>query len=142
MAYAMQPITVTGATTLTKDTHSFTQVVLDSTTGRTITLPASTGKGDWYEVFVLTTVSSGNHVVQVANATDEFRGGVSISTDIAGVTFLAADNDDTLTMNGSTTGGVTGSWARFTDVSSGIWKVEGFLCSTGSETDCFSAAVS
>lgn len=142
MAYAMEPITITAATTLSKERHAFTTTVLDSSTGRIITLPASTGRGDWYEVFVLTTVSSGNHVIQVANATDEFRGGVSISTDIAGVTFLAADNDDTLTMNGSTTGGLTGSWARFTDVSSGIWKVEGFLCSSGSEADCFSAAVS
>jgi hypothetical protein len=138
----MQPITVTGATTLTKDTHALTQVVLNSTTGRIITLPTSTGKGDWYEVFVSTTVSSGSHVIACATGTtDSFLGGVSMSTDIAGVTFLANAADDTVTMNGSTTGGLAGSWVRFTDVVSGTWKIEGFLVCTGSETDPFSAAV-
>lgn len=141
MAYPLQPITVTAGVTLTKDTHAGTVVVHNSADGGTITLPASSGKGDKYTVFVLTTVTT-DLVIEVANATDEFRGGVSISSDIAGVTFLAADNDDTLTMNGSTTGGVTGSWVSFTDVSSGIWMVNGFLCSSGSEADCFSAAVS
>ncbi len=142
MAYPMQPITITGATTLNKDTHANTVVVLDSATARIITLPASTGKGDWYEVFVATTVSGGSHVIACSTGTtNSFLGGVSISTDIAGVTFLANAADDTVTMNGSTTGGLAGSWVRFTDVISGTWKVEGFLVSTGGEADPFSAAV-
>lgn len=141
MAYPMQPIEITGTTTLDRETHANCVVVHNAAGGGTITLPASTGKGDTYEIVVHTTVTS-NLVIAVANATDEFRGGVSIATDIAGVTFPVADNDDTLTMNGSTTGGVTGSRVRFTDYKSGFWNVEGFLVSTGTEADPFSAAVS
>lgn len=142
MAYTMEPITVTAATTLSRDSHAGNVLVLNSATGRIITLPASTGKGDVYTVFVRTTVSSGNHVIAVANATDVMNGGVSVSTDAGGVAILAAATDDTITMNGSTTGGLAGSWVRLTDVLAGFWMVEGFLVSTGAEATPFSAAVS
>jgi hypothetical protein len=142
MALALKPVTITAATTLSRNVHAGTVTVLNSTTGRIITLPASTGRGDWYEIFVSATVSSGSHVIACsAGTTNSFLGGVSISTDIAGVTFLANADDDTVTLNGSTTGGLAGSWVRFTDVVSGTWKIEGFLVSTGSEADPFSAAV-
>ena len=139
--YVGQTITVTAATTLTAPNHGETLVCLNSTTGRIITLPTSTGSGKKYTVFVQATVSSGNHVVQVGNTTDIIQGGVGISTDIAGVTCLATATDDTITMNGSTTGGVKGSWVRLTDAVSGIFMCEGFLVSTGSEATPFSAAV-
>lgn len=142
MAYEMQPITVTAATTLNADSHAGNVLVLNSTTGRIITLPASTGKGDEYTLYVLATVSSGNHVLVVsAGTTDCFQGGVSISTDIAGITMLAAVDSDTITMNGSTTGGVAGSWITVKDVSAGKWLLNGFLASTGAEATPFSAAV-
>jgi hypothetical protein len=32
---------------------------------------------------------------------------------------------DTITMNGTTTGGLRGSWLRFKDVSLGFWALEG-----------------
>lgn len=139
---AKQPITTTAALTLNRETHAGTWVILNSTTGRIITLPASTGDGDVYSIFVSATVSSGNHVVACSTGTtDSFLGGVSISTDIAGVTFLANASDDTVTMNGSTTGGLAGSFLQFEDVVSGTWKISGFLVSSGSEADPFSAAV-
>lgn len=141
MAYAMQPITVTAATTLNEDSHAGNVLVLNSTTGRTITLPASTGKGNIYEVYVLVTVSSGNHVVQVANSTDVMNGSVGLTTDIAGSVMPASATSDTITMNGSTTGGLAGSWVRFTDVSAGFWMLEGSLICTGTEATPFSAAV-
>lgn len=137
-----QPITITAATTLDRDTHAGTVVVLNSTTGRIVTLPAATGKGDVYTLFISATVSSGNHVLVVAPATtDSFGGGVAISTDAAGISMLAASDSDTITMNGSTTGGVVGSWLRVQDVASGKWLLNGFLCSTGAEATPFSAAV-
>lgn len=135
------PVTITAATSLKRNVHANTPVVLDSTTGRIVTLPASSGKGDVYTVFIKTTVSSGSHVIQVANSTDVINGGVAISTDIAGITMLATGTSDTITMSGSTTGGVAGSWVRLTDVSSGHWMLEGFLNSTGTEATPFSAAV-
>jgi hypothetical protein len=137
----MQPIAVTAATTLSQRPHAGNEVVLNSTTGRIITLPASTGKGDVYTVFVVATVSSGSHVIQVANSTDVLQGGVALTTDIAGSSMPTTTTTDTITMNGSTTGGVVGSWVRVTDVSAGFWMLEGFLVCTGTEATPFSAAV-
>lgn len=138
---ANKPITTTAALSLTRNSHAGAVVVLDNATGKTITLPASSGKGDVYTVYIKTTVSSGNHVIQVANSTDVMNGGVSLSTDIGGTNMLASATSDTITMNGSTTGGLAGSWVRFTDAVSGFWMVEGFLVTTGTEETPWSAAV-
>lgn len=51
-------------------------------------------------------------------------------------------HSDTITMSGSTTGGVRGSMVELQDVASGIWMVRGSLVSTGAEATPFSAAVS
>lgn len=142
MAYPLQPITVTASTTLAKDTHAGTVVNVSAAAGLTLTLPASTGKGDEYSVFVLTTVTSNGYLIKVANATDIFAGAVGVSTDAGGVTILAGTTDDTITMNGSTTGGLIGSNIRIKDVSAGFWQVSGFLVSTGAEATPFSATVS
>lgn len=142
MAYAMQPITITASATVNKDTHCFNTTRLSAAAGLTVTLPASAGKGDWYEFFVLTTVTSNDYIIKVANATDIMQGGVALSTDIGGTNMLTQSTSDTITMNGSTKGGLIGSWVRLTDVAAGFWKVEGFLVTTGTETDPFSASVS
>jgi len=136
------PIALTASKTLVRETHANTLVTLSALAGLTITLPAATGTGDTYWMVVITSVTSNDYVIQVANATDKFYGGVSISTDIAGVTELAVSGDDTITMNGSTKGGLIGSWVKVTDAGTGIWVLDGFLCSSGSETTVFSADVS
>ena len=141
MAYPMQTITVTGSTTLTKDNHAGTLVVHNAAGGGTLTLPASNGDGQTIKVIVHTTVTS-SLIIAVANSTDVIRGGVSISTDVAGITMLAGGTDDTITMNGSTTGGLAGSTVTLVDYKTGFWNVTGFLASTGSEATPFSATIS
>ena len=139
---AKQPINVTASTlTLDRDTHAGTVVTVNRAAGCTITLPASTGKGDEYTIYCGTTISSNSLKVQVANASDTMAGGVAISTDIAGVTMLAGGTNDTITMSGTTTGGVAGSFVTLKDVAANVWMVSGFLCSTGVEANPFSAAV-
>ena len=134
-------IAVTAAATLSDDAYAGRTINLNSTTGRTITLPAATGSGAAYTIFVGATVSSGSHVVAAAG-TDVIQGVVAIATDIAGVSVPTASDTDTITLNGSTTGGVRGSWLELQDVASGIWSVKGGLVSTGAEATPFSAAVS
>lgn len=136
-----EPIAITASTTLT-EFHAGAEVVMNAAAGLTVTLPAATGTGRVYMISAGTTVTSNNYIIQVANATDTIAGGVAISTDIAGVTMQAAGTDDTITMNGTTTGGIAGSWVRLTDTASGSWKLEGVLVSSGVEADPFSAAVS
>lgn len=132
-------IAVTAAATLSDDAYAGRTINLNSTTGRTITLPAATGSGAAYTIFVGATVSSGNHVVAAAG-TDVIQGVVAIATDIAGVSVPTASDTDTITLNGSTTGGVRGSWLELQDVASGIWSVKGGLVSTSTEATPFSAA--
>jgi hypothetical protein len=135
-------IEVTAAVTLDDDAYAGRTVNLNSTTGRIVTLPSATGSGATYTIFVGATVSSGSHVIRVAAGTDVIQGAVSISTDVAGVTCPTAADTDTITMSGSTTGGVRGSMVELQDVASGIWMVRGSLVSTGAEATPFSAAVS
>jgi hypothetical protein len=141
MAYFLQPITKTAGFTLDRDVHAGAVIYFDEADGGTIVLPASDGTGSVFTVFVGTTVTS-DLIIEVANATDVINGGVNVSTDAAGVSILAAATDDTITLNGSTTGGLQGSWVKLTDVAAGFWMCEGFLVSSSSEATPFSAAVS
>lgn len=132
------PIAVTASATLRRDVHAGTVVVVSAAAGLTLSLPAATGKGDKYTVFVNTTVTS-NAVIIAANGTDIIQGAVGVSTDAAGVVILAIATADYITMNGSTTGGVKGSWVELIDVATGVWRVGGMLVSTGAEATPFAA---
>ena len=137
-----QPISLTASATLDRDNHMGAVVSLDAAAGLTVTLPASSGKGDVYTLFVGTTVTSNDYIIQVANATDVIQGAVHLTTNISGTSMPTSATTDTITMNGTTTGGVLGTWIRLTDVKSGFWMLEGGVVCTGVEATPFSAAVS
>ncbi len=130
------------AATLTLDptVHAGITVVSNLAATQTITLPAATGTGHRYTVFVQTT-KTGDLVIQAASASDTIGGTLAVSTDAAGVVVPTAATSDTITMNGSTTGGVKGSTVHLQDVATGVWMVTGGLVSTGVEATPFSAAV-
>lgn len=135
-----QPISVTTATFSVTSSHAEAELVANRAAGITFTLPASEGKGAVFNFFVGTTFT-GSGIIKVANSTDIMQGVVSIATDAAGVTCPTAADSDTITMNGSTTGGLKGSYIILTDVASGVWEVAGALVSTGAEATPFSATV-
>lgn len=132
--------TVTASATL-DDTYHRRNILLSAAAGLTITLPASSGSGLELDFFVITTVTSNSYIIQVANSTDIMQGVIHLTTDIAGTSLPAAATSDTITMNGTTTGGVKGTWIKLKDVSSGIWRLEGGLVCTGVEATPFSASV-
>jgi hypothetical protein len=134
-------IRLTTATTLNVDGYAGKTILMDSATGFIVTLPAATGSGAMFKIVVTTTVSSGSHVIRVANASDVMAGTLDIATDIAGVTCPTTSTSDTITMSGSTTGGVIGSTIFLEDVKANLWAVSGGLVSTGAEATPFSAAV-
>lgn len=134
---ALKPVTITAATTLSRNLHAGAVVNVNSTTGRAITLPAATGSGDVYTLYFVSTVSSGNHTV-VAAGSDKIIGAIGLTTDIAGSSMPAASTTTTITMNGGTTGGVIGSMLRLTDAASAKWLLEGNLVCTGTEATPFS----
>jgi len=133
-------VSVSASTTLTAEDHAGKTLVTGVATTMTLTLPAATATGNIYKVFCGIT-ATGDLIIQAASASDVILGGVSLSTDVAGVTMLTAATTDTITMNGSTTGGLIGSWVTLQDVASGQWMLDGFLCTSGAEGTPFSAAV-
>ncbi len=141
MSVRMQPINSTAAAvTLDPEVHGETWLTQSLAATWTITLPASTGSGVTFNIYVGTTVTA-NAIIQVANSADVMFGALAIASDIAGVTVNTTATDDTITMSGSTTGGIKGSWITLQDVKANQWRVSGAIISSGNEATPFSAAV-
>jgi hypothetical protein len=142
---SFKPISLTAsALTLTRDTHAGATILVDRAAGSTVTLPAASGTGDKYKLVVKTTITSNSFKVQVANATDVMTGTAIFGQDAAdtAVLFETASTSDTITMNGSTTGGIAGDIVELEDIASGLWSVKVLGSATGTEATPFSAAVS
>ena len=135
-------VTLTASATLDKNAHAGKVIAISAEAGLTVTLPASSGSGMSFEIVVATTVTSNDYIVQVANATDVIQGVIGLATDISGTNIPTASTTDTITMNGTTTGGIKGSRLVLTDVASGVWALSGALVTSGTEATPFSAAVS
>lgn len=144
MAYPLQPITLTATASLTRSAHAETVINASAAAGMTLTLPASNGSGSRFTIRVKTTVTSNNLIVAVANATDIMTGYALLGQDGAdtAVMFETASTSDTITMNGSTKGGIVGDLIELVDVDSGFWQVRVIGSATGTEATPFSAAVS
>lgn len=142
MIYA--PIAVTAATlTLRKDNHAGAIVVGKRAAGQAYTLPASSGGGAKYSIYIGTTITSNTTTIKVANSTDVMKGLAMQAAD-GGATLNAwetAADSDTITFDGSTTGGIVGDLVELTDVESGIWLVRVTGAATGTEATPFSATV-
>ena len=113
--------------------------------GMDITLPAvsSADAGLWIRIEVAVTVTSSDLVAVTAASGDLLEGSVYLTkaTDaVANQVEFAADesNDLTLSMNGSTTGGLIGSWAKLTVNDSGYWTVKGQILGSGTLATPFS----
>jgi len=130
-------VTLTASTTLSLDEHSGKCINLNALAGLTVTLPLATGSGEWFDIYVTTTVTSNSYII-ITSGSDVLNGAVALSSDIAGVSIRAAATDTTLTMSGSTTGGVVGTYVRCRDVASAVWNITGTLVSSGAEADPFS----
>ena len=137
-------VSVAADTTLTPVDNAGRTMVLGVATGATVTLPAATGTGNTYKFFVGTTVTSNAYIVQVANATDTMAGVAIVAndTDASASIFETVAASDTITLNGTTTGGILGGTVELQDVASGVWAVQVTGAATGTEATPFSAAVS
>ena len=134
-----------GATlAMSEATHEGKIIALDTAAGSIVTLPASTGGGAVYKFVVTVTATSNSHVIKVANASDEMRGFViqDASEATAPNTWWAADNDDTITLNRSTTGlAAQGEYIEIVDALLNHFMVRGFSQASGAEATPFSATV-
>ena len=142
---AVTPVNATAATlTVTQATHAGRVVTLNRATGVTVTLPAAAGTGSVYVFEIGTTTSGGSQVIKVANSSDVINGFAHTISDDAGAPmkgYKAAATDDTITLNGTTTGGLLGDLVVITDVATNIFHAQVMTASTGTEATPFSATV-
>ena len=149
------------STSLTVATHAGRIVHNDAAGAVTYTLPAvnatadSAVAGPGPDINNLNNVGAtftiinsitktGDLVVQVANSTDVMSGGAFFIDDTSDnvVGFETVATSDTITLNGTDTGGVTYAKIICTVLGTGLWSVSVHTGCTGSPATCFSAAVS
>jgi len=126
--------------------HSGIIITLDRAKGVTVTLPPSTGRGARYTLIVRTAPTSGDTTIKVANTKDVFNGSQAFSVDddgegATGFSFMAEADDDTLTLNGTTKGGLAGARVEIVDYCEGYYTLTAFMTQSGSSVTPFSASV-
>lgn len=142
----MLPLVLAALTlTLTHSDHAGRTIVLNKVDGITVTLPRANGSGGKFRFFVKAAVTSVGTVIQVANADDVMSGTIYstlVGTPTTNNGWPAASTSDTITLNGTTKGGLAGDWIELEDVAQGIWAVSGVVTQSSSAATMFSAAVS
>lgn len=134
---------VTAATlTVTAADHAGQVITLNRAGGITVTLPAAAGTGNTY-TFIVGTTFTGNGIVKVANSSDVMCGLAIVAQDAGdtSVLFEAGASDDTITFNGTTTGGYRGARIVITDIATNLFFAHVVTAATGTEATPFSATV-
>lgn len=138
------PVAVTASTvTCTANAHANRLINLNRAAGIAVTLPAATGTGDIYTFILSTAVTSNSTTVKVANASDTMTGQGILLADAGDtmVGFQTAATDDTVTFNGTTTGGLKGARVVCMDLDTNLWHVFVISDASGTEATPFSATV-
>lgn len=141
-------VDVTAATvSLTVADHGDRIITLNRAAGVTVTLPAATGSGVSFTIVIGTAATSNANIIETSATTEHMTGSLrGVDDDAEGATgyqWNAETNDDTITMDGTATGGKAGDTIILLDYEATNWTVRGHLTqSGGSEATPFSAAVS
>ena len=147
-------VTTAVGATLTVANDAGKQIYYTSTATATFTLPAvntsspsdvtdpnqSNNYGAAFE-FVLSTTVTGNFIVKVANASDTMVGTAILGSGTTALVFSTATASDTITLSGTTTGGVGGASVKATVIGANRYKVEVVSGATGAVATPFSATV-
>ena len=146
-ALSIAPVTLAVTTVLTAAAHANRPLLMNGAGGaRTFTLPAATGSGNRYR-FVVAAVNTSNYLIKASAGTMLFKGTIigASTTDSAtdaARTWTPGATDDTITLNGTTTGGVAiGDWVELEDCSATLWAVRGVVVQSGTEATPFSDTV-
>ena len=138
---SISPINHTAATlTVNERQYAGKMITLNRAAGVAVTLPAATGSGASFRFFVGTTFTS-DATIKVANANDTMAG-QAIIDGTTSTMFQTAATSDTITLNGSTTGGLLGTQVEVEDVEANVWYVKVLGNGSGTEATPFSATVS
>lgn len=139
-----QNIIDSNAATLTLTAaQSGSLVLLDRAAGTTVTLPAPQ-IGLSFSFCVTTSVTSNNHKVITDAGTTLILGGVVLTEAADTNSGLAALFNGTthisILMNGTTTGGLIGTFFNLTCVTATQWAIEGIVAGSGTLASCASTS--
>ena len=140
--------TFTATDAITEAEHAGRTLLLGEVGGNaevTLTLPDATGSGTTYK-FVVSVTNTSNYVIKVPDANNTIDGIITyLDLDGTAVTgYGTAATSDTITLNGTTTGGLLGDHLELIDIATDQWHVRGCMrVPTGSNPATpFSATVS
>ena len=147
-------VTTAVGKTLTVANDAGKQIYYTSVATATFTLPAvntsspsdptdpnqANNYGAAFE-FVLSTTVTGNFIVKVANSSDTMVGTAILGSGTTALVFSTATASDTITLSGTTTGGVGGATISATVVGANRYKVNVVSGATGAVATPFSATV-
>lgn len=139
-----RPVTSgSGATVSLKTADANTVNLFDRAAGIIYTLP-TTPVGATLDFVVTVSVTSNSYKIITGTATELLIGAVfSDDTDSSDAVAIFPANGTThiaVTMNGTTTGGLRGSWFRFTCVSTTAWLVAGINNGSGTVATPFATS--
>lgn len=138
------PVNTTATSlTITAAAHAGRTVTVSSTAPLAVTLPQATGTGNKYKFVMQAVATATGHTIKVANATDVMEGVswclTTASANVVG--YGTSATSDTITLNGTTLGGVVGDIIEIEDVKTGFFSVKLFASPTGTTATPFSATV-
>ena len=146
-------VEITTSTTLSPEAHGGRIISVGGSLAAALTLtlpainvstnPVTSGPGQdpntinnegvVYTIWVPTTISTSSLKIGT-DGTDKFVGSlISVDTDTSGavVGFTAASTNDFINLNGTTTGGVAGTWIQIVAIAANKYMVNGLLNGTG-----------
>jgi len=156
-------VEITSSTTLTPEDHGGRIISVGGTLAAALTLtlpvinvstnPVTSGPGQdpntlnnegvLYTIWVPTTIATSSLKIGT-DGTDKFVGTIVMNdTDADGATlvgFFAAAANDFINLNGTTTGGVAGSWVEIFAIAANKYMVKGTVMGTGTVATPFANA--
>ena len=123
--------TFTGDDAITTIEHAGRTLLLGEVGGNaqvTLTLPDATGSGATYK-FVVSVTNTSNYIIKVPDANNTIDGVITfLDMDGTAVTgYATTATSDTITLNGTTTGGLLGDHIELVDILADKWHVRGCL---------------
>ncbi len=139
-------VTLTGAKALSELRQGDRQLVtMNAPAGQALTLPYATGKGGTYRLLVGASITSNTSTISTQSgnnpktgARDGLYGVIGVASSGTPNGFTSTGAAHVITMNGSTQGGLAGSYIELEDVTPGKWRVRGTMCGSGVAATPFS----
>ena len=144
--FAQRPNVISGqgATRTLNQNESGSTCLFDRAAGIVYTLPTAPFVGSYYDFVVLTTITSNAAKIITGAGTELLIGGyTNVDTDTSNAVAAFTGNGSThvsVSMNGTTTGGIAGTKLRFTCLSATRWMVEGIVMGSGVVATAFATS--